>query len=147
MTCFGMIAAVSLEALFLPQSFPIPQDGKSGFPFAKWRRLVGLRIWGRMHFTMCLCFGMCVISFLLCGHEIYVARCQKCLWIASTACREENIKLRAASAPENTWTRRGTNVTLYNDRCTMSWCSSVSSLRFASATKNPGLFAFWKLHC
>lgn len=89
---------------------------------------------------------MCVISFLLCGHEIHVARCQKCLWIAP-ACGEERIKLIVVIAPENAWTRRHTNVTLYHDRHTTSWCSSVSSLRFASTKKNPGSFAFWKHYC
>lgn len=59
---------------------------------------------------------------------------------------EEIIKLRVAIAPE-TWTRRGTNVPLDHDRHTTSWGSSVSSLRFASAEKNPEPFASWKLGC
>lgn len=29
----------------------------------------------------------------------------------------------------------------------MPWCFSVSSLRFASAKKNPGSFALWKIYC
>lgn len=158
MTCFGMIAAVSLEALFLPDpllqhppSSPYHPRQESGF-FAISRMVTGFGIWGWMQFTMCLCFGMCVISFLLCDHEIYIARCQKCLWIASPpACAEKIIKLRAVIPPKSTSTRRGTNVTLCHDRNTPSCWSSVSSFRFASAKKkkkkNPGLFAFWKLHC
>lgn len=142
MTCFGMIAAVSLEALFLPDpllqhppSSPYHPRQESGF-FAISRMVTGFGIWGWMQFTMCLCFGMCVISFLLCDHEIYIARCQKCLWIASPpACAEKIIKLRAVIPPKSTSTRRGTNVTLCHDRNTPSCWSSVSSFRFASAKK------------
>lgn len=38
-------------------------------PYLKSGRVAGFGIRGWMHFTMCLCFGMCIISFLLCGHE------------------------------------------------------------------------------
>ena len=58
------------------------------------------------------------------------------------ACEEEIIKLRAATAPENTWIRRGTNVTLYHDRHTTFWGSSVSSFGFASAKRILDLLLF-----
>ena len=60
---------------------------------------------------------------------------------------EEIIKLRVATAPEDTWTRRGSNVPFGHDRHTACWCSSMSSFRFASAKKNPGSFASLKINC
>lgn len=140
MTCFGMIAAVSLEAFFSP-----PGE-ESGFPFANSCRVARFGIWGWMHFTMCLCFGMCIISFLLCGHGTHAARCWKCLWIAPLLVERKYssselwLHLKTLGSEE-------VRTQLSSMTHTTSCCSSVSSLGFASAGKNPGSFAFWKLYC
>lgn len=147
MTCFGMIAAVSLETLFLPQPSPAPQDGSLASPLLNHTESLGLE--SEAECTLqCVYVLTCVLfHFYFVVMKSMLPNAEKVPLNSPPACGEEIIKFIAAIAPENTWTRRGMTVTLYHDRSTMSWCSSVLSLRFASATKNPGFFPFLKLHC
>lgn len=92
-------------------------DRSLASPFVKSCRVAEFGIWGWVHFTMCLCFGMCIISFLLCGHETHVARCQRSLWIAPYMWRG-NSQTESNDCTWKPWTRRCRNVILFHDRHT-----------------------------
>lgn len=127
-----MIVAVSLEALLLPgdRSLASPLLTHAGLP--------GLESEGWMYFTMCLCFGMCIISFLL------VAWCWKCLCRAHPAWGG-NSQVQSCNCTWRHLDQKRQQCALWpRIRHTTFWCSSVSSLKFASAKGILDPLLLWK---